>query len=246
MGENQGDKCATGFCIMVYWFVFRNFMWFGCVTSCHQALHPQFTDKPFFFLLPHHTFKSQTCASVGHCNHKLFAISAVKLLWLVLSPGGLSRNCIALNFDLFNHFDFPVITHDPYKHFLGDLWGSQVYFWVLKPSGTGFYAVWASGVSHVPLHLIFFYSNYAHKVIQAQYSCPGKVWYNELAPSSQVLRPPFKYSNGRHNLYKLWPWTDLDGLLPPPPPQIFRFYYVLTESTHMTHSRYSWRQDVNP
>ena len=48
---------------------------FGCVTSHHQALHPQFADKPFFFLLPHYTFKSQTHAahlsSVGHCNHKL-------------------------------------------------------------------------------------------------------------------------------------------------------------------------------
>ena len=77
-------------------------------------------------------FKSQTCAahlaSVGHHNHKLFAISAVKLLWPVLSPGGLGQNYIALNFDLFDHFDFPVITHDPYKHFLDDPWGSQVYF----------------------------------------------------------------------------------------------------------------------
>jgi hypothetical protein len=118
---------------------------FGCVTSHHQALHPQFADKPFFFLLPHHTFKSQTraarLASVGHCNHKLFAISAVKLLWLVSSPGGLGRNCIALNFDVFDHFDFPVITCDPYEHFLGDLQGLQVYFWVLKPSGTGFYTI---------------------------------------------------------------------------------------------------------
>lgn len=159
-------KGNTGFCIIVYRFVFKNFVWLYLVvwpavtkhcinfdadyqarsSSFHSpCIQPEISAFALHLSLPL-VAAIIGCAQFPSWNYGRFH----QLNFSVGTP-------FALNFHHFDHFDFPVLLVIHTNIFWATFGAHKSTFSSWNCQVQGFYcAKWASGASHVPIGFILF------------------------------------------------------------------------------------------